>query len=816
MPTSSTAQTTDFSRDVLGRFVCNSLDEALRSAQKTADRPDARPFNVFVIGGGTFGAAVAQHLFSADKSHRYRILVLEGGPHVVPEHVQNLPALGLNPPTASSIAGLRAQGQDRQARNEVWGLPWHSDTPGGFPGLAYAAGGRSLFWGGWSPRPLASELPLDRWPGPVVNDLNTRYFDEASEQLGLTETNDFIHGALHTALRRQLLTAIQNRKVTAAVPLVELPLVVEAGEPLAMVMGAAETGGGTLASEQTDLLKLEAPLAVQSRAARSGFFPANKFSTAPLLAKAARAAFGQSFGDDFKKRLMIVPQCHVKRLAPVVTGSGFRVGSIDTNLGPLDVPEDGAVIVALGTIESARLVLLLRDELPSNLQSQIPAGGNLMAHLRSNLDIRIPRDAIAGLPAEVRELQASALFVKGRHQFSDGAPGHFHLQITACGLGRLGANSEAELFQKIPDIDGLAPFAAATDSHVVITIRGIGEMQPGNQASFVTLDGEADEFGIRRAFTRIQPSARDLELWNVMDQAAMDVAKAFAGSHPPEILRNARDGLGTTHHEAGTLSMGTNGASVTNSDARVRLSENLYAAGPALFPSVGSPNPMLTGIALARRLADKLAARAPVALEPGFQALFDGADRSKWHMSTIRNQPGRDNPGRFDLVDATLESVPGSDLGLLWCTTPTPPNFVLRLEFLMFQAFANSGVFLRFPDPESKGYNNSAFVPVDFGFEVQIDENGSLPANQRTGAIYNQAGQTLTPQPARPPGQWNEFEIRAQGQIYTVLLNGQQVTRFENTNTNRGLATTPNAPSFIGLQTHTARVAFRNLRIKAL
>ena len=59
MPTSPTAQYTDFSKDVLGRYVCNGLDEALHS---TSGRADARAFDIVVVGGGSFGGALAQHL----------------------------------------------------------------------------------------------------------------------------------------------------------------------------------------------------------------------------------------------------------------------------------------------------------------------------------------------------------------------------------------------------------------------------------------------------------------------------------------------------------------------------------------------------------------------------------------------------------------------------------------------------------------------------------------------------------------------------------------------------------------------------------
>ena len=50
-------------------------------------------------------------------------------------------------------------------------------------------------------------------------------------------------------------------------------------------------------------------------------------------------------------------------------------------------------------------------------------------------------------------------------------------------------------------------------------------------------------------------------------------------------------------------------------------------------------------------------------------------------MSTITNQPGRDSPGRFVVVDGTLEAVTGTDLGLFWHTDPTPANYILRLEW---------------------------------------------------------------------------------------------------------------------------------------
>ena len=123
--------------------------------------------------------------------------------------------------------------------------------------------------------------------------------------------------------------------------------------------------------------------------------------------------------------------------------------------------------------------------------------------------------------------------------------------------------------------------------------------------------------------------------------------------------------------------------------------------------------------------------------------------------------------------------------------------------------------------------NNTAFVPVDFGFEVQIDELGRPDGAEihRTGAIYRADGrtdnETLTLQAAKAAGEWNDYEIKVENQMYTVMLNGQQVCVFDNTTTypGRGLPSTAAVPSFLGLQVYAdprSLVAFRRIRIKAL
>ena len=824
MASSKTPELTDFSIDILGRYMCNGLDEALHSTDKNAQRPDggpqsdARPFNAIVVGGGSFGGVLAQRLLYADKTNSYRILVLEAGRHALPEHFQNLPLHG--------------------QPGELYGLAWRSDPAKDlrFPGLAYCVGGRSIFFGGWSPRLLDEEMPAAKWPANVVTDLKTTYFDQAAEQIGTDSSNDFIDGELHQALREMLLNGITAVPVRHAFPLNQLPL-------------HLSNSGST----SSDLLKLEAPLAVQSRPALPGTFPINKFSSVPLLMEASRVAQVRSGGDDVKKRLMIVSDVHVTRLVTAQKNGNTVVTEVllrqfDPSVNSfversVPVPDGGVVIIALGTIENARLG---RTSFP-NLPNTSLIGENLMAHLRSNLTIRIPRASLpSGLPTA---LASSALFVKGRFEHPPVGSNdfsYFHLQITASGLDRPGTDSEAELFKKIPEVELIDALRLSNDDNVVITIRGIGEMSPLNPGSKVTPSSELDEHNMPRAFVDITPSSRDLELWDGMDEAADDVALVFANGQPyelfeppqgPKIIHKVsanvapstilpfakrRDRLGTTHHEAGTLRMGTNAnTSVTNDDCRFHHVSNTYVVGPALFPTIGSPNPMLTGTALAQRLGDHLVVPPPQA-DSGFTLLFDGMSPSSWQMSTITNQPGRDNPGRFHVVDAALESAPGTDLGLFYTTVPFD-NYILKLEWLTWRLDDNSGIFLRFPDVKSKGYNNTAFVAVDFGFEVQIDAlgRGDPPPGQNvdakfrtTGAIYNIGSQNLDESVvANGPGQWNEFEIRVKDHRFTVFLNGQQKTDFVNADVNRGQPTS--AFRFVGLQTHTGHVLFRKIQIKA-
>jgi hypothetical protein len=79
-------QRTTLGLDVLGRFVTNTWDEAVRNG--------GRPLNAVVIGAGMFGGYCAEKIYRLGANAGLRVLVLDAGPFLLPTHVQNLPRTG--------------------------------------------------------------------------------------------------------------------------------------------------------------------------------------------------------------------------------------------------------------------------------------------------------------------------------------------------------------------------------------------------------------------------------------------------------------------------------------------------------------------------------------------------------------------------------------------------------------------------------------------------------------------------------------------------------------------------------------------------
>jgi hypothetical protein len=771
-PAAFDVQDTAFSHDVLGRYVCNTWDEVESSISA-----GGYPFDAIVIGAGMFGAYAAEKLYRVGASAALRVLVLDGGALLFATHIQNLPQR-----VGGKIGGpdfLRAR-DDGQAQNVIWGMPWISNE--GFPGLAYCLGGRSLFWGGWAPR--LTDADLQRWPAEVRDFLagtagSTSAYAATEREIGTQPTADFmLDNPLHNPLKQAFVNAI---------------------------------GGAVKAIE-------EAPLAVLGAPPATGIFAFDKFSSSPFLIDAVRddVAANGSHGD-VSRRLFVAPRVHVVRLV-TAQGAIERIElSVNGQPKTLRVPPSCAVILANGTIEATRLAL---DGLGvGDNQFGSPRLGNLMGHLRSNIVVRIKRSVFLNVPPT--DLETVALLVRG-----EVLGRRFHLQVSASASA--GSDSERNMWNTVPDIDLLDAMKANQDPDwISITLRGIGEMEdrpslsPNPGDSWIDLSPETDQWGARRAYVNLVASANDRALWQEMDKAAFELAEKVAGApgnieffhkgagfKPQRPQPNAdgsrpwQDLLGTTHHEAGTLFMGAAGHSITDFNGKLHNVANAYVAGPALFPSIGSANPSLTALSLARKTAAavvKAAAPLPVA---GFSPL--SLDPKDWKMvGQAGTTPGMRHYGNV------LETF--GAYGLYWYTKEQFVDFILHAEWRVGRRDDNSGVYLRIPAPNVP----DALAKADAeGHEVQIDERG-FDSNtnteghpqKRTGAIYDL--QAATSFPSLPVGSWNRYRIKAQGSVIEVVLNDILVNTYHSSRRTSG---------HIALQAHhfTSRVQFRNLAVQKL
>lgn len=159
-------------------------------------------------------------------------------------------------------------------------------------------------------------------------------------------------------------------------------------------------------------------------------------------------------------------------------------------------------------------------------------------------------------------------------------------------------------------------------------------------------------------------------------------------------------------------------------------------------------------------------------------------------------------PGRFVVVDGVATGEGG--MGLWWFSGRMFTNFVLRGEFLQEQPIADSGVFVRFPNPAGDPWN-----AVKQGHEMEIGDPQPEDPTWRTGSIYPFAASSRAN--TLPLGQWNQYELTAVGHTYSVRINGDEVTRWTDPNRR-------SAAGFVGLQNYNDNkiVRHRHLVIQEL
>jgi glycine/D-amino acid oxidase-like deaminating enzyme len=147
----------------------------------------------------------------------------------------------------------------------------------------------------------------------------------------------------------------------------------------------------------------------------------------------------------------------------------------------------------------------------------------------------------------------------------------------------------------------------------VYTMHFDAEQSP-NPDSRVTLSDQTDRFGIPRLRVDWRPSGRDVES---VVRCCRILGKALDASgvgrllfDPEQVAETIRRTSGVGSHHIGATRMAADASrGVVDADCRVYGTQNLFIAGPSVFPTSSFANPTLTAVALAIRLAEHLAGR---------------------------------------------------------------------------------------------------------------------------------------------------------------------------------------------------------------
>lgn len=138
---------------------------------------------------------------------------------------------------------------------------------------------------------------------------------------------------------------------------------------------------------------------------------------------------------------------------------------------------------------------------------------------------------------------------------------------------------------------------------------------------------------------------------------------------------------------------------------------------------------------------------------------FNGKDLTGWkHVG----------PGSFTVESGLLKTVGG--MGLLYYEKEKVGNATVRIVYKVNLPDANSGVFIRIPNPPKDEWE-----AVHKGYEVQILDK-AVDDWHSTGAIYSIS--KVSAKPAKGVGQWNTLEITLNGPKTIVHLNGVKVNEF--------------------------------------
>lgn len=206
----------------------------------------------------------------------------------------------------------------------------------------------------------------------------------------------------------------------------------------------------------------------------------------------------------------------------------------------------------------------------------------------------------------------------------------------------------------------------------------------------------------------------------------------------------------------------------------------------------------------------------------GWRLLFDGKTTHGWRGYKMKDVP----PG-WKVIDGSLVRVSGGAGGKGAgggddiITTAQFDNFELQLDWRIVDKAGNSGVVLRASEDAATSWHT--------GPEMQVLDNAAYPGRdvrQLAGACYDLYAPARDV--SRPQGEWNTARVVADGRRMEHWLNGTKLLEYELGSDDwkqrvarskfKDMARFKDPPTkgHICIQDHTARLEFRNIKLRPI
>ena len=479
---------------------------------------DANMEHDVIVIGSGFGGGVVANTCS---NFGLKTLVLELGSYLFPTHVANLPRQHpLNNNVDKHIWHLWDEFKTTNYVNQP------GSTYGG--GQGFCLGGRSVFWGGFIPRMSWWEMEL--WPTNVQWYMENGGYDSAEELL----KKSVAQSGYQTQVLNYFRTHFNDYQTNSA------------------------------------------PMAVHQPDSARNMLSTGVFSSADLLMESMLSA-----GPQGTQNLTI----NLNQAVTQLEWQGDKITGVncwDLQANMTRTYKAKHIVLAAGTVESAKIALLSNLKNPNNL-----IGKGMTDHPIYFTHFRLPDTS------PLFNIQAGSKILL-RHKNANANQHRYNILIELGADFNQNRYVDKAIYQEMQEVK---------DNSMLCEIVFLFNTQ-------LNEDNRLNQFGasgVKPQINMFDAGISGAE-WNEINAVQNDILSSI-GALPilnQQPLQPAKADLGGVAHEVGTMRMGEPGLAVVDENLQFHGYDNLHVCDLSVFPSSPAANPSLTLAALALRLGERL------------------------------------------------------------------------------------------------------------------------------------------------------------------------------------------------------------------